>query len=65
MRLANAAATYATDPVALADALIPLNEKGMPWSLSRYQRRVLARAFRRPFRVRLWSEVKKSGKTSG
>src|SRR5207247_5053770 len=60
---------YATDPVAFADDLVPLNEKGQPWRLSVYQRRVLALAFRWStagallMRLLLWSEPKKSGKT--
>ena len=57
------------DPIAFADAVIKRNEKGRPWTLTRYQRRVLKRAFRRTkdgrlmFRIVVWSEVKKSGKT--
>ena len=45
-----------------------LNEKGQPWRLSAYQRRVLALAFRWSLagallmRLLLWSELKKSGK---
>jgi phage terminase large subunit-like protein len=53
----------AIDPAAFADAHLPLNEKGQPWTLSSHQRRVLARMFRRAFRLRVWSEPKKSGKT--
>ncbi len=61
--------TAKQDPAAFADKLLPLNEKGQPWKLNRYQRRVLTCAFRRGrdgrllFRILLWSEVKKSGKT--
>jgi phage terminase large subunit-like protein len=57
------------DPVVFADTVLRLNEKGEPWSPSRHQRRALARIFRRSatgrlrFRLVLWSEVKKSGKT--
>jgi phage terminase large subunit-like protein len=57
------------DPAAFADIFLPFNEKGQAWRLSRHQRRVLARAFRRGprgslrFRLVLWSEPKKSGKT--
>jgi len=57
------------DPALFADTFLPNNEKGQPWRLSRHQRRVLARAFRRGrrgelrFRLVLWSEPKKSGKT--
>jgi phage terminase large subunit-like protein len=57
------------DPALFADTFMPYNEKGKPWQLSRHQRRVLARAFRRApgedllFRLVLWSEPKKSGKT--
>lgn len=60
---------YARDPAAFADDLVRLNEKGKPWRLSAYQRRVLALAFRWSaagallMRLLLWSEVKKSGKT--
>jgi phage terminase large subunit-like protein len=63
------AGRYAVDPALFADEVIPLNEKGRPWTLNRHQRRVLARAFRRGdlgellFRLLLWSEPKKSGKT--
>ncbi len=59
----------ATDPVGFIDRFIKRNEKGRPWSLSQYQRRVLALAFRWGptgtllFRILLWSEIKKSGKT--
>jgi phage terminase large subunit-like protein len=61
------------DPVVFAGRYLPKNEKRQPWSLSRHQRRVLGRAFRRDsatgrllrlaFTVFLWSEPKKSGKT--
>ena len=57
------------DPVLFADTFLPYNEKGKPWQLSPHQRRVLARVFRRDrngellFRLVLWSEPKKSGKT--
>ena len=57
------------DPAAFADTYLPRNEKGRAWSLSRHQRRVLARAFRRDpggellFQLVLWGEMKKSGKT--
>jgi phage terminase large subunit-like protein len=57
------------DPAAFADTFLPYNEKGKRWRLSRHQRRVLARAFRHGpggdlrFRLVLWSEPKKSGKT--
>jgi len=57
------------DPAAFADTFLPYNEKGKPWRLSGHQRRVLAQAFRRGpggdllFRLVLWSEPKKSGKT--
>lgn len=60
---------FTRDPVSFIDRFIPRNEKGRPWSLSRYQRRVLAVAFQWGpagallFRILLWSEVKKSGKT--
>ncbi len=57
------------DLVAFADTVLRLNEKGQPWSLSRHQRRVLARFLRRDpmgrllFRLLLWGEIKKSGKS--
>ena len=57
------------DPVAFADAVVKLNEKGQPWRLARHQRRVLARAFRRSpagrllFRLIVLADLKKSGKT--
>jgi phage terminase large subunit-like protein len=56
-------------PVTFIDKLIKLNEKGLPWELSPYQRRVLELAFRRgvngalAYRVITLSERKKSGKT--
>src|SRR5262245_48555683 len=52
-----------TDLVAFIDANIRLNEKGKPWALSGHQRTVLALMFARHYSIRLWSEVKKSGKT--
>jgi phage terminase large subunit-like protein len=64
-----ALARYATDAVAFIDDQLTRNEKGQPWRLSRHQRRVLARALRRDpsgrllFRLVLWGEMKKSGKT--
>jgi phage terminase large subunit-like protein len=54
----------AFDPIAFVDAHLPRNEKGQPWTLSRHQRRVLAHMFRRHFPLRLWGEMKKSGKTA-
>ena len=61
---------YATDPVRFVDTFIRLNERGEPWTLSPYQRQVLALAFRWTadgyldgLRYLLWSEPKKSGKT--
>ena len=52
------------------DTFIRLNERGEPWTLSPYQRQVLALAFRWTadgyldgLRYLLWSEPKKSGKT--
>ena len=62
-------ARYRSDPTAFIDQFIPKNEKGRPWTLSAYQRRVLRVAFRfgidgrLPLRLLLWSEPKKSGKT--
>lgn len=60
---------YVGDPVGFIDRFIPRNEKNQPWTLSAYQRRVLALAVcfgvggRLLLRLLLWSEVKKSGKT--
>ncbi len=57
------------NPAAFADAILQRNEKSQPWSLTVYQRRVLALAFRWGeagallIRLLLWSEPKKSGKT--
>src|SRR5215510_2955785 len=56
-------------PVDFIDRVIKRNEKGQPWALSPYQRRVLELAFRRGlkgellYRIVLLSEPKKSGKT--
>jgi hypothetical protein len=58
-----------SEPARFIDAHVLRNEKGVPFRLSRYTRRVLARAFRRGrlgellFRLVIWAEVKKSGKT--
>ena len=49
--------------VHFADKNVPRNEKGKPWKLSAYQRTVLTLAYQRHYSIRLWSEVKKSGKT--
>jgi phage terminase large subunit-like protein len=49
--------------IEFADENIKLNEKGKPWSWSKYQRDVLTLAYARHYAIRLWSEVKKSGKT--
>ena len=45
------------------DDNIKLNEKSVPWSLAPHQRDVMAIMFSRDQRTRLWSEIKKSGKT--
>ena len=56
-------------PIDFIDRVIKRNEKGQPWVLSPYQRRVLELAFRQGtkgellYRVVLLSEPKKSGKT--
>src|SRR5262245_23347606 len=56
-------------PTEFIDKVIKLNEKGLPWKLSPYQRRVLELAFRRGpdgallYRQVILSEPKKSGKT--
>jgi phage terminase large subunit-like protein len=49
--------------IEFADNNVTSNEKGGPWSLSKHQREVLALMFARHYSIRLWSEVKKSGKT--
>jgi phage terminase large subunit-like protein len=49
--------------IQFADDNIKLNEKGKPWTWSQYQRDVLTLAYQRHYSIRLWSEVKKSGKT--
>jgi len=51
------------DVAEFIDANVKLNEKGKPWALSEYQRTVLAVMFLRHYSIRLWSEIKKSGKT--
>jgi phage terminase large subunit-like protein len=51
------------DVIQFIDANIRLNEKGEPWSLTKHQRVVLAAMYLRYFLIRLWSEIKKSGKT--
>jgi hypothetical protein len=51
------------DAIQFAHENIRLNEKGKPWSLAKYQREGLLLAYRRHYTIRLWSEVKKSGKT--
>jgi phage terminase large subunit-like protein len=52
-----------TDIVQFIDQYIKVNEKGEPFKLSKHQRVVLALMFIRHYAIRLWSEVKKSGKT--
>jgi hypothetical protein len=61
---------YRTDPAKFIDDFLPVNEKGEPWTLSAYQRKVLALALRfsaegrlTGLRYLLWGEPKKSGKT--
>jgi len=55
--------------IEFCDRYVTLNEKGKPWSLSKHQRKVLSLAFRFNslakllYRLILWSEPKKSGKT--
>src|SRR5947199_10618197 len=49
--------------IQFADDNIKLNEKGKPWGWSKYQRDVLTLAYQRHYAIRLWSEIKKSGKT--
>src|SRR5205809_3075509 len=45
------------------DSNIKRNEKGEPFTLSKHQRVVLLLFFAKNYRMRLWSEIKKSGKT--
>ena len=52
-----------TDIVEFVDQNIKLNEKGDPWGLAKHQRAVLTVMYARHFLIRLWSEIKKSGKT--
>ena len=56
-------------PIDFCDRVLKLNEKGLPWRLAPYQRRVLELAFRRQpngalrYRQIVLREPKKSGKT--
>jgi hypothetical protein len=45
------------------DENIRLNEKGRPWRLSDHQRAVILIMWAVDYAIRLWSEIKKSGKT--
>jgi phage terminase large subunit-like protein len=61
-------AQLAADPILFCDRLVHLNEKRQPWSLASYQRTVLRWVFpleaeHLRFRMLLWSESKKSGKS--
>lgn len=50
--------------IAFIDQNIKRNEKGEPFpGLSKHQRKVLTLFFAKHYRMRLWSEIKKSGKT--
>jgi len=49
--------------VDFVDSYVPRNERNERWSLSDYQRAVLLLMFAKHYAIRLWSEVKKSGKT--
>lgn len=51
------------DLIAFVDGYITRNETNEPWSLSDYQRKVILLMFAKHYSIRLWSEVKKSGKT--
>lgn len=51
------------DVVQFIDQNIKLNEKAEGWSLTKHQRAVLVVMYARYFVIRLWSEIKKSGKT--
>jgi hypothetical protein len=53
----------AINVIQFADENVRLDEKGKPWTWSKYQRHVLALMYARHYSIRLWSEVKKSGKT--
>ena len=60
---------YQQNPIAFIDAFVTRNEKGQPFTLSTYQRKVLILAFtwtpggQLLLGILLWSEIKKSGKT--
>ena len=68
--MAESFADYATDPAAFIDRFLRYNEQGKSWTLSPYQRRILALVLpfddrrRLTLRLLLWSEPKKSGKTA-
>jgi len=49
--------------VEFIDRYIKANEKGEPFQLSKHQRAVLLMMFSQHYSIRLWSEMKKSGKS--
>jgi phage terminase large subunit-like protein len=52
-----------TDIVSFIDENVRLNEKGDSWGLAKHQRAVLNAMYKRDYTTRLYSEIKKSGKT--
>src|SRR5262245_9513754 len=51
------------DIVGFIDQNIRKNEKGDPWGLVKHQRAVLGAMYKHDYSTRLYSEIKKSGKT--
>src|SRR5262245_13154406 len=51
------------DVIDFIDQNIRLNEKGDAWGLVRHQRAVLGAMYKHDYSTRLFSEIKKSGKT--
>jgi hypothetical protein len=49
--------------IAFIDSNIKANEKGKPFTLSDHQRVVIGLMWGQHYSIRLWSEIKKSGKT--
>jgi phage terminase large subunit-like protein len=49
--------------VQFIDENVRVRENGEPWGLAKHQRSVLAAMFKKDYSTRLWSEIKKSGKT--
>ena len=51
------------DLIDFADKHVTRNEDNKAWTLSKYQRVIIALMFLKHYAIRLWSEPKKSGKT--